>query len=146
MRSTLLLLLFLSLSHTALAWCERTHFAETNQINDIDFSPDRTMVVTGGSSKKVIIWNFTNLHPIATVPYSNTITSVKFSKNQNWIAIGQSGSSTVNIISGSTFASVTSFSVGSSSVAELDFSWDNTRLLVCGSNVAEVYLTATWAR
>lgn len=114
MRNTLLLLLFLSLSYTVFAWCERTHFAETDQINDIDFSPDLTMVVTGGKSKKVIIWNFTNLHPIATVSYSNTITSVRFSKNQNWIAVGQSGSNTVNIRSGSTFASVTSFSVGSS--------------------------------
>lgn len=146
MRSTLFLVLLLSLSYTVLAWCEKTHFAETTQINDIDFSPDRTMVVTGGTSKKVIIWNFTNLHPITTVPYSNTITSVKFSKNQNYIAIGQSGSSTVNIISGSTFASVTSFSTGCSSVAEVDFSWDNSRLIVCGSNVAEVYLTATWAK
>lgn len=146
MRTSLFLVFLISLSYTAFAWCEKTHFAETSQINEIDFSPDRTMVVTGGSSKKVIIWNFTNLHPIATVSYSNTITSVKFSKNQNYIAVGQSGSSTVNIISGSTFAPVTSFSVTSTSVAELDFSWDNTRLVVCGSNVAEVYLTATWTR
>ena len=104
------------------------------------------MVVTGGSSRKVIVWNFTNLHPIATIPYSNTVNSVKFSKNQNFIAVGQSGSSTVRILSGSTFASITSFSTGCSSVAEVDFSWDNSRLLVCGSNVAEVYLTATWTR
>jgi WD40 repeat protein len=128
-------------------WCEKTHFFETNRINEVDFSPDRSMFTTSGSSKMMIVWNFTSFQPIFTLTCSSTVQSAKFSKNQQYIAVGQQGSGNVNIIQVSTFTSVFSISTTLSAVYEVDFSWDNSRILICGANAIEVYAVGgSWTR
>jgi WD40 repeat protein len=60
--------------------------------------------------------------------------------------VGQSSTGSVNILQTSTFTSLRNISTGCGSVAEVDFSWDNARLLICGSSALEIYSTSTWAR
>lgn len=103
------------------------------------------MLITAGDSRNMIVWNFTSLSPLFTLTCTSNVQSAKFSKNGMYIAVGQA-SSTVNIIQVSTFTSVKNISTGLSSVKEVDFSWDNTRLLVCGSNGINVYnVGGTWS-
>lgn len=133
----------LFLSYTVLSWCEKTHFRELFQINDIDISPDGSMVVTGGTTRRVTVWNFSNFNHIAIINYTNVINSVKFSKDQRFIAVAQGGFA--SILSASTFAPITTVT-GIGQINDLDFSWDHTRLLTCGSSSVEVYFTANWTR
>lgn len=136
MKNNFYLLTLTFLLYQAYSWCFKTHFAESQQINSIDFSPDRTMVVTGSDSKMAIIWNFTSLEPISNFTGSGAVKSVRFSKNQAYVGIGVSGNSTVTILSASTFLLVKSLSTTAGFVNEIDFSWDNSRIMVCGgSNV-----------
>jgi WD40 repeat protein len=39
------------------SWCLKTQFADTDQINSIDFSRDGTKIVTASDSKRVIVWD-----------------------------------------------------------------------------------------
>jgi WD40 repeat protein len=135
MASRLLVIMLVAMALVAgvNGWCEKTHFAETSTINEIDFSPDRTMVLTASSSKKMIVWNFSSFEPIFTLNCTSTVKTAKFSKDQKYIAVGQS-SNNVNIIQVSTFTSITNVSTGCNPVNEVDFSWDYKRLLVCGNN------------
>jgi WD40 repeat protein len=68
-RFLLLLLLLAGMVSLVSAWCEKTHFFEQtgNRINEIDISPDRSMLVTAGDSKRIVVWNFTTLQPIFNV-------------------------------------------------------------------------------
>ena len=99
-RFLLLLLLLAGMFWDMSAWCEKTHFFEQTgvRINEIDISPDRSMLVTGGFSKTVIVWNFSNLQPIFNVSVGQTVTTVKFSKDQRYIAAGNSNNNQIKVI------------------------------------------------
>lgn len=136
MGNNIFLVTLLSLLLTVSPWCYKTHFAENDTINEVDISPDRTMVITSSKSRRMIIWNFTNLHPIFTLIGSDEILSSKFSKDQKYIAVGRKSSGQVNILQPSTpFTSLRNISSACGTVYEVDWSWDNARLLICGSNV-----------
>jgi WD40 repeat protein len=101
----------------AAGWCEKTHFYEISgsKINEVDISPDRSMLITASDSKNMIVWNFTSLSPLYTLPCNTFVQSAKFSKDGAYIAVGQANA-TVNIIQVSTFTSVKNITTGLTSV------------------------------
>lgn len=144
----LLTILFLAgLLWGAAGWCEKTHFYEISnfKINEVDISPDSTMMTTASDSKKMIVWNFTSLAPLFILSCTAAVRSAKFSKDGALIAVAQ-GANSVNIIQVSTFTSIKNITSGLATVQEVDFSWDNTKLLMCGQYGIEVWnVGGTWS-
>ena len=103
------------------------------------------MMITASDSMKMIVWNFTSLAPLFILTCTVTVQSAKFSKDGTLIAVAQ-GHNSVNVIQVSTFTSVQNITSGVSTINEVDFSWDNTKLLVCGQNGIEVWnVGGTWS-
>lgn len=69
---------------------------------------------------------------------SNSVTTVKFSKSGKWLGVGQANSDTVRIYNVPEFTLNQSFKAGHSSnsttIWELDFSFDGRKLVTCGSD------------
>lgn len=69
---------------------------------------------------------------------SDQVTTIKFSKSGNWLAVGQANSDTVRIYNVPAFTLNESFRAGHSSssdtIWELDFSYDDLKLVTCGKD------------
>lgn len=74
--------------HQINTWCLKTQFAETNRINDIDFSRDGSMIITVSSSNLLIVWNASSLERIRTFDFGFKLNSAKFSKDNLLIGVG----------------------------------------------------------
>ena len=69
-------------------WCLKTTFAGTNEMNSVGFSPDGTMIITGSKSGRVTIWDSASLKIKHIYHFGTEVYSAKFSKDQQYIAIG----------------------------------------------------------
>lgn len=56
------------------------------------------MLVTGGESERIVVWNFTTLQPIFNVSVGDIVTTVKFSKDQRYIVAGNSNNNQIDVI------------------------------------------------
>lgn len=69
----------------------------------------------------------------------------KWSKDQKYIASGFEDRGTIKIYNADSYSLNYTFDSGLSFVYELDFSWDNKKLLVCGANSAIIFsVGGTW--
>jgi WD40 repeat protein len=104
--------ILISLCVLSYTWCEKSHFYESDQVNEVDISPDGTMIATVSDSRKAIVWNFKTMQPIFNFTCSNgeEMNTVKFSKDQRFLAAGDSDGKIYiyRITAPSTFSLVTS--------------------------------------
>lgn len=104
-------------------------------IQDMAWSPDGTAIVSGADDGTVRFWDANTGAPRATVDIGVPITSVAYSPNSQFVAVGLAQSDgRVILIDGATHTQVTEYQVTSAGVSSLAFSPDATMLIVGGSD------------
>lgn len=106
---------------------------EGSTINSIYFSPDTSMVVLGSSSNTHNVYYFPNFTLAHAYTATNPCTCAKFSPNNLYIAFAHNNFKVVIKNTNNYTINVTINSL-LSSIQQLDFSPDSTKLLLCGKN------------
>lgn len=104
-------------------------------IQDMAWSPDGTTIVSGADDGTVRFWDANTGASQAVVDIGVPITSVAYSPNSQFVAVGLAESDgRVILIDGATYTQVTEYQVTSAGVSSLAFSPDATMLIVGGSD------------
>ena len=64
------------------------YMSHDSTVRSIAFSPDGTMLVSGGDDNNAYVWDFTTHKRIAQMAYDKEVSSVAFSPNGKWVASG----------------------------------------------------------
>ncbi len=118
----------------------------TDQITDIDFSPNGEWLASGGNDNKIIIWstkNWSDLHTLSD--HSDDITNLCFSPNSQYLVSG-SADGTIRKWSTNDWSESTLLSTETDSIKAITFSNDNNWLAVTygQSGAIKVWSTAGW--
>lgn len=133
------LIFLLTQLHFSTEWClYQTYFEPNgNKIFEIDWSPDGSYIVTAAASGKLSVLSFATSNVVWSDTLSNDVYTAKFSKNGKWLGVGQMSTDNIRIYNVPSFTLNMSFSAGHGSsvtINELDFSYDNTKIVTCGSD------------
>lgn len=133
------IILFLSFLYITLQWCLKTTFNEVgSQINEVDWSPDGQYLVVGSNANRVTVFSSVTSNVLWFETFSNPVTSTKFSKSGKLLGVATENSDTVRFYNIPSFTLNNSFRVGhtsaSTTIWELDFSFDNKSFVTCGSD------------
>jgi len=112
-------------------------------IRDMVWSPDGSTIVTGADDSTVRFWNPITGALLSTVDVGAPVTSLAYSSNGQFIAVGLSqADGRVLMLDATIQTQVAQYQVTSAGISSLAFSPDNTMLLVGGSdNVFAIYDT-----
>lgn len=115
------------------SWCLKTTFAGIDEMNSIDISPDGNRILTGDKSGRVTVYDTASLKIKYIYDFPTEVYSAKYSKDQTMIAIAGIQND-VYVLDADTYSQITTITTDHIEVYEIDFSYDNTRIIACGKN------------
>lgn len=137
------LIFYLGVVEQAMSWCLYKTTAGATNVTQIQYSPDRSMLLTTLSTGKVLMWDAPNMNVQTTItPASGSATDAKFSKNNTIFCIATSTSMVYVYNSTSPYSLLATITGGiGSGYVQIDTSYDGNLILICGgsSNLVKVY-------
>ena len=117
-------------------WCLRDSISHSQDVVDIDISPDGHLFVVSSVSNEMIVYNMLTMSPIFTYDNSpKNVLTAKFSKDQQFIVMGSKASHTVRVfLARDPFTELGNFNAGHINTNGVDVNQQSDRILTCGDD------------
>lgn len=103
---------------------------EGKPLNSVHFSPDGSLFAVGSQDKIQNIYSFSTLQSIYSFDAGGPVRTVRFSPNQKYLVYALT--STKVILMDTNYTIILNMTSAFSTISEMDFNNDSTRIVVCG--------------
>jgi WD40 repeat protein len=145
-----LVLALLLLVQLGTPWCLKTTVNLTSAVTKVAYSPDNTMIaVTSTSANNVVVYDTTNFFALFTfTPSANNVKVARWSKDGLWLGVGHDNGRIDLVPGAAPFSNTPTYSFSpnvNKVISDLDFNWNNNKMLVCYSNDNNFFVVDNYA-